>query len=161
LDRRLEGRDGQISYDFAVLGMSQIAIAEKHGISQQRVSQILAENRKHTDSITVADHRAQMLDRITAYRRSMAELAAMEGAPVTAGKDGQVVRDPDTDVVVRDYSGRINATKTMLQIDERLAKLVGTDEPTRTRADVTVHGEQDGQDALAREAAADLDEGPE
>lgn len=156
LDRRLEGRDGQIAYDFAVLGMSQYALADKHGISQQRVSQILAENRRQTDAVTVADHRAEMLDRITAYRRSMAELAEMEGAPVTAGKDGQVVLDPETGVVVRDYSGRMNATKIMLQVDERLAKLVGTDEPSKLRTDLTVTGAGDAAALLAAEASTDL-----
>lgn len=157
LDRRLEGRDGQIAYDFAVLGMSQLAIAEKHGISQQRVSQILAENRRQTDSITVADHRAQMLDRITAYRRSLAELAEMEGAPVTAGKDGQVVTDPETEQVVRDYSLRLNATKELRALDERLAKLVGADEPAKLRTDVTVTGASEAASQLAAEAVADLD----
>lgn len=138
--------------------MSQRAIAEKHGISQQRVSEILAENRKHTDSVTVAEHRAQMLDRITAFRRALAELAEMEGAPITAGKDGNVVLDPETNQVVRDYGLRLNATKAMVQLDERLAKLVGTDEPSKLRTDVTIHGEAEGTNSLADEARADLDE---
>lgn len=152
--RRLEGRDGEIARRYFLLSEPQTVIADALGISQQRVSQVLKEIRDETNSRTRESIQAGIAERLDQYRASMAELAEMEGAPVTAGKDGAVVHDPETELVVRDYSARINATRTMLDIESRLAKLYGADEPTRTKTDVTVHGETDSTAALA----ADLDE---
>lgn len=157
--RRLEGRDGEIVYDWSVRGMSQPAIAEKHGISQPRVSKILAEARKQTDSITVEEERTALRQRIGAYRASLAELVDMKGAPVTAGKDGNVVLDPEGGEVVRDYGTRVAALGQMVRLDERLAKLMGLDEPAKVKTDVTVTGAAEAASALAVEVAHDLNEG--
>lgn len=163
--RRLEGRDGQIAYDYYVRGMSQMAIGEKYGIVHQRVSQVLAEIRADIDAKTREDHRAEIAQRTEQYRRVMADLLEREGAPVTAGKDGQVVYDPETTgpdgkpTVVRDYGLRVNAMRELRALDERLAKLYGTDAPTRSIADLTITGEADKASDLAAEARADLDEG--
>jgi hypothetical protein len=157
--RRLEGRDGQISYDFYVMGMSQTAIAEKYEITQGRVSQILSAMRADIDATTRDDVRAGILARTEHYRRVMADLVEREGAPVTAGKDGRVVTDPVTGEVVRDYGARVNAMRELRALDERMAKLFGTDEPTRTKTDLTVTGEAEQASELAAEARTDLDEG--
>lgn len=157
-ERRLEGRDGEIVYDWSVRGMSQDAIAIKHGLTQPRISQILAAARKQTASITVEDERAAMRDRINAYRRTLAELVDMRGAPVTAGKDGRVVLDPEGGEVVRDHGTRVAALAQMARLDERLAKLMGLDEPAKVKTDVTVTGASEAASVLAAEAVADLDE---
>jgi hypothetical protein len=158
---RLGDRDAKICADYA-FGMTQAAIAEKYDLGQQRVSQILADQRARHDATTREDHRAAIAERVAEHHRMLRELAEMEGAPVTAGKDGQVVYDIGPNgkqVVVRDYSGRINAIRAMLAVDERLAKLIGTDAPTRSVTDVTITGEADKASDLAAEARADLDEG--
>ena len=159
IPRRLDGRNGEIAHRYYMLSQSQQEIADDLQISQSRVSQILTDIRADIDATTREDIRAGIAQRMASMRNAMAELVEMDGMPVTAGKDGAVVKDPENDVVVRDYSLRVKAAQEIRAIEERLAKLYGADEPTRTRTDVTIHGEQDGQDALAREAAADLDEG--
>lgn len=157
--RRLEGRDGEIVYDWSVRGMSQPAIAEKHGLTQARISQILSAARKETNSITVEEERTALRQRINAYRATLADLVDMNGAPVTAGKDGAIVRDPEDDSVVRDYGTRVAALGQMVRLDERLAKLMGLDEPAKVKTDVTVTGAVEAASSLAAEAGADLDEG--
>lgn len=157
--RRLEGRDGEIVYDWAVRGMSQPAIGQKHGLSQQRISEILAAARKETETVTREEERTALRQRIAAYRRSLAELVDMKGAPVTAGKDGQVVLDPEGGEVVRDYGTRVAALGQMVRLDERLAKLLGLDDPVKVKSDVTVTGLAEASSALAEQAAADLNEG--
>jgi hypothetical protein len=155
---RLGERDARIAADYA-FGMSQEKLGQKYELSQQRVSEILAAVRAEHDATTREDHRAAIAARIAEHHRMLRELAEMEGAPVTAGKDGDVVTDPESGEVVRDYSGRLNAIRTMLAVDERLAKLIGTDAPTRSISDITITGEADKASDLAAEARADLDEG--
>lgn len=60
---RLEGRDGQVWRAY-ILGRTQEAIAAEHGISQQRVSQILSEIRSSIPATDRADAALVDLERI-------------------------------------------------------------------------------------------------
>lgn len=102
---RLEGRDGAI-WSAYVGGATQEAIAAEHGISQQRVSQVLAEVRA-----TIGDM-ARMDAALLAQERADALLAAV----------WPTAMDGDTKAVL-----------AALRVLERMAKATGTDavEPLR------------------------------
>lgn len=159
--RRLEGRNGEIARRYFLHGHTQQAIADDLGISQSRVSQLLGEVKDELAGTKPETVKEEITARLGQLRQTLAELVEMDGAPVTAGKDGDVVTDPETHAVVRDYSLRVNAARELRALDERLAKLYGADEPAKTKTDVTIHGEDERAGALAAELAAraGLDEG--
>ena len=96
---RLDGRDGKIWGSY-VGGMSQDAIAAEHGISQQRVSQVLAEVRE-----SLGD--AERMDAaLLAQERAHALLSAVW--PAAMGGDTRSVL-------------------AALRVLERMAKALGTD----------------------------------
>jgi DNA-binding transcriptional regulator LsrR (DeoR family) len=155
--RRLDGRNGEIARRYYLMSQSQQEIADDLGISQSRVSQVLRDVRSEIDATTREDVKADIAARLAQLRAGMVELVEMEGAPVTAGKDGQVVTDPETGAVVRDYALRVNATRTVIDIERRLAALYGADEPARLRTDLTVSGMTEQAAQLAAEAREALD----
>ncbi|MFD0434751.1 hypothetical protein [Streptomyces chartreusis] len=119
---RLEGRDGAI-WSAYVGGASQDAIAGEHGISQQRVSQVLAEVREGLGS-------AERLDAaLLAHERAHALLAAVWPAAM---------------------GGDVKAVHAALKVLERQAKALGTDatEPLR----VTFERHLDDQGEMVAEA---------
>lgn len=79
-------------------------------------------------------------DRLEHVVGLLLDVAEMNGAPITSGKDGLPVYDPDTGVVARDFSGRINAARALVAASQRIAALYGLDEPVKAEigANVTV-----------------------
>ena len=142
----LEGRSGTVWQLYAVKRWTQDRIGQHLGISQQRVSQILADIR---DALPAPD-KAEMIRKSIELHENvvarMQELADMEGAPVTAGKDGDVVRDPESDTVVRDYAGRVNALRLALAAEAELRKLLGLDAATKTESTAVVRFSIEGVD---------------
>lgn len=128
---KLEGRNGDVWQHWAVKRWDQDRIAEKFGITQQRVSQIVAAVQAELGPVD----RAEMIRRSTELYQStiakMHELAEMAGAPVTAGKDGDIVLDPETGKPVRDYALRLSALKLANDTDAQLRKLLGLDSATK------------------------------
>lgn len=112
-------------------GRTQRTIAAHFGLDQSTVSEIIQRerNRSPIDKQDAIATQVEILDQLI---EEMRELAEMKGAPVTAGKDGDVVRDPDDQSVVRDYGLRVNATAQLKSLLERKSKLLGLDSPTRT-----------------------------
>ena len=96
---RLDGRDGAI-WSAYVGGATQEAIAAEHGITQQRVSQVLAE-------VRVGLSEAERLDAaLLAHERAQALLAAVWPAAM---------------------AGDTKAVHAALKVLERQAKALGTD----------------------------------
>jgi predicted transcriptional regulator len=119
---RLDGRDGKIWSSY-VGGASQDAIAAEHGISQQRVSQVLAEVREGIGG-------AERIDAaLLAQERAHALLAAVWPAAM---------------------SGDTKAVHAALKVLERQARALGTDatEPLK----VSFERHLDDQGALVAEA---------
>jgi TrfB transcriptional repressor len=147
---RLEGRNGLIWRQHVIDGRTQEDVAQEHGITQERVSQIIAQVRA---SIPEQD-RAQMvgdtLEVLRELHRTAMDLVRKAGAPVTAGKDGDVLYDPETGEVVRDYALRLNALKGAVAVSESMRRLVGLD--AARGLDVNVTG---AEDAAARKVAED------
>lgn len=98
---RLDGRDGKI-WSAYVGGASQDAIAAEHGITQQRVSQVLAEVRGTIGDVARVD--AALL----AQERAAALLAAVWPAAM---------------------AGDTKAVLAALRVLERVARALGTDSP--------------------------------
>lgn len=114
---RLEGRDGAI-WSAYVGGASQEAIAAEHGISQQRVSQVLAEVREGLGS-------GERLDAaLLAQERAHALLAAVWPAAM---------------------QGDTKAVHAALKVLERQARALGTDATEPLRVSFERHLDDQGQ----------------
>lgn len=134
----LLGRNGEVYKRWAIHRWSQARIAEHYGISQQRVSQIVNDARKEVGPILhqeLAEQSREVLSHIQAESLRIAELAR-RGAPVTAGKDGDVVEDPETGAAVRDYSGYLAAMTLAAKMDAELARRFGVNAPEKRELDV-------------------------
>jgi predicted DNA-binding protein (UPF0251 family) len=115
--------------------LTQREIASRLDLSQQRVSQILADARAKLPPVDLEAIRRESLELHWRTQRAALELAEMRGAPVTAGKDGDVVLDPEDATVVRDYSLRLAALEQARKADVEIRKLHGLD--AATKVDVT------------------------
>lgn len=102
-------------------------IADQFGISNQRVHAIVEQIRKDLPALDLAALRQESLDLHHHTQKVAMELAEREGTPVTAGKDGNLVYDPTTNAVVRDYSLRLAALNLALKADAEIRKLHGLD----------------------------------
>lgn len=149
---RLAGRNGTIWRDYCA-GMTQEALAKREGLSQARISQIISQVR---DSIPDEDRELEVqrsLEMLRELRAGALEVWRMVAAPVTVGKDGDLLRDPETDQWVRDHTGRLRALETAVKVDLRISQLLGLD--AAVKMDHTVTGvEVAAADRLAQEAAA-------
>lgn len=159
-DRTL-GRNGAIWRAYC-RGATQEALAERYGLSQQRVSEIVRQVRDSIPEEDRANEVTRSLELLHELREGALEIWEMAAAPVFVGKDGEVARDPDQvddehpeGVVVRDHSGRLAALTTALKVDGEIRKLLGLD--AATKLDVSVSAQEErAAEALAQEAAARL-----
>lgn len=101
MSERLEGRDGQV-WRLYLEGHTQEAIAERFGVSQQRVSQIVSE-----------------------VRESIPEVARIAAALLDLERLDLLL----TGTMPPAMSGDPKATAAVLRILERRAKMLGLDEP--------------------------------
>ena len=136
--KALEGRNGEIYRRSVIYGWTYERIAEEYGISIERVGQIVREAHVDMPSTDRAQLLAESIDRMRELQEQAMELVLKEGAPVTAGKDGDVVRDPDTDEVVRDYGARLAALNLMAKLDEQWARRFGLNAPEKMETTSTV-----------------------
>ena len=107
-NERLSGRNGQI-WQAYLLGHTQEAIAAEHGISQQRVAQILREIRKSIPDEDVAELRRVDLERLDSMTPANLQQAR------AGDKDG---------------------VKSVLAIMARRAALLGMDAPKQFEASI-------------------------
>lgn len=159
-EERVSDRDWGWWEDYCS-GLSQPEIARRDGVDQSTVSRALQRVR---DSIPERDrsHEVQrslaMLDKL---RHGALEIVAMAPAPVTVGKDGDVLYDPELKgpdgrpALVRDYSGRIRAMETALKVEQRIGQILGYDAAQKLDMNVN-RGEEAAAERLAEEAAARL-----
>jgi hypothetical protein len=141
-----EERNAEIYRRYTVFKRTQSEIAEEFGLSQPRVAVIIGEFRKSLPPIDVEKIRQQQIDLYEEIQRQALEIAALKGAPVTSGKDGDVVRDPDGNEVVRDYAGRIAALNLARATSAELRKLIGADAASKTEVSGAVRYEIVGVD---------------
>lgn len=135
--------------------LTQTEIAKRVGLSQQTVSEILARISANLPAPDIAAVRAESYAMLRHVQRGALELAEVQGAPVTAGKDGFVLYDPTvtledgTHPVVRDYSGRNVALRLAIEADKEIRKLMGADAATKVESTATVKYQLEGIDPEA------------
>lgn len=144
---RLEGRNGSIWRAY-LFGTTQEELAERHGISQERVSQIIKAVRASIPETDVSEARKRHLDVLDVLAKTAAEIMAAPLPP--AYSNGRPIRDDDDNLVL-DAGPRLAAMDRLVKISERVSKVLGLDAPVK--ADVTV-SEQESQSAEAAAAAA-------
>lgn len=157
----LKERTDEISremWELYVRGFTQQKIADQYGMTQQAVSDRLRVYRVSIPDEELDQKRRQHLDQAAAWAHGLLLLAEKEGAPVTSGKDGLVVVDPETGEIVRDYSLRIQAGREARAWQEREAKLLGLDKPTKVAVSGTVEV-VDSVDAEIRRLSEELELG--
>lgn len=152
---RLTGRNGLIWRDYCG-GRTQASLAAEHGVSQQRISEIIQAVRDGITQETREEEIQRSLEMLAELRAGALEVWRMAAAPVFVGKDGDVARDPDNDdAVVRDHSGRLRALETAVRVDQRIATLLGLDAATKMDLAVST-GEVGAAEKLAQDAAQRL-----
>lgn len=130
-------------------GKSQTDLAREYGIGQQRVSQIVQRVRESIPQETRDDLVRRELAMWNDLRAEiLEEIYGAAPTPVTAGKDGAPVVDPETGRFVRDHSGRLAGAKMALNISESLRRMVGAD--AAQKVDVNL-----GEEAATQEGAAE------
>lgn len=137
----LTEREAEIYQLTVVNRLTQSRIAERMGISQQSVSVELANARA---KLPAPDLQAIRQESLALHRRTQQlalELAEMPGAPVTSGKDGDIVYEivDGQQVAVRDYSLRIQALETARKADVEMRKLHGVDAASKTEISGSVN----------------------
>jgi DNA-binding transcriptional regulator LsrR (DeoR family) len=138
-------RDQSVFTDYYVRNMRQVDIAAAYGLTQGRVSQILRSMRE-SGKVDFNLMRAQSMAVLADIRARQLEISTMNAAPVTAGKDGIVLIDPETGEVVRDYAGVLRALADAVKTDDVLAKRFGLDAPQKAEVAQTVRYEIAGLD---------------
>lgn len=119
-------------------------IGKRYGISPQAVHQRYQRIAASLPMPDIAAVRAESLTMLREIEREAIAVARMQGAPVTAGKDGGIVYDPevkdenDNAVVVRDFAGRLQALKLAGWADAEARKLMGADAATKVESTATV-----------------------
>lgn len=109
-------------------GETQAQIAEHHGLAQTTISLIIARMR---DDIPIEERRARQ-------RRQLADLdhlrdealRLVESAPIPAYSNGRPILMPDGDTA-EDHTSRVRAMDMVVKLQEREAKALGLDAPTK------------------------------
>lgn len=133
--RELTEEDYEIYRLHAVNRWTQARIAERYGMSQQSLSRRLMDIRASLPPIDFDELRRDMLSIYENTLERVAHLIELPGVPVTAGKDGEIVCDPTTGEVVRDYGGRLAALKVAHDATMHIRKMFGLDAPERMSHD--------------------------
>jgi hypothetical protein len=149
----LAGRNGRIWRDWC-RGASQDALAERYGVSQPRISQIVNEIREGITEDERADLVKQETDLLRMLRDEvLADVYDADPAPLIAGKDGAIVRDENGNVV-KDHSGRLAGLAAAEKLTARLHRVLGLDAPQKV--DIGLNGEADAAKKAAGEALSYL-----
>ena len=129
----LQLRDGEI-IAAARRNVPRRDIAEKYGITEQRVSQIVTQNLdpKFPDE----DLRSWLLEGYFGDLQRLQEIKESKGRPVTSGK-GDHVLDGNTGEYAYDTSTVTDAIRTAAQVRKNIAMLMGNEKPVVKAADET------------------------
>ena len=144
------GRNGLI-YKARLAGCNYAEIAEAFDLSPQRVEQIC---KQVSATITIdeyLEYKKLRIDFLDHLRQMAMEIALLDPAPAFA-PNGKAHFDPATGQTVYDYGPRLNAVDRLLKIDERFAKVTGTDSATQHRVEVTAEAERATQEQADKAA---------
>lgn len=154
----------QLVWERSCQGWTQSRIAEDLGVSQNTVCLDLKHVRDNLPPLDVEGIRQSQAEFIRQAIERLFELVQKDGAPVTAGQQGEIVRDPETDEPVRDYALRVAAFKEARMYWDRLSKLSGADASMKIEhsGEVVIAGPVDVElEQLARELGLNAPEASE
>jgi hypothetical protein len=154
MSERLESRDWDW-WELWISGRPQARIAEDAGVDQSTVSRALDRIRALIPEEDREDMVKRSLAMLTDLQAGALEIWRGTAAPLTAGKDGDYVLDPETGVHVRDHSGRLQALQAALKVNESVRRLLGLDAATKLDMAVS-QGEVQAAEKVAQDAAARL-----
>lgn len=132
-------------WELYVKGWTMPQIAREYGLDVSTISDDL---RMYREALPELD-RQQMIQRhhdtLADITKRLDEISRLEAPPVTAGKDGDVVIDPDTGQIVRDYGAQITALGQIRATLAQEAKLAGLNaaDKVEVSGSVTVNGPVD------------------
>lgn len=135
------------AWELYVAGWTQREIGEKLEVDQSTISDYLREYRAGIPQQT----REQLIEKHQAglawATRRLRELAEKPAPPVTAGAQGDIVRDPLTGDIVRDYGLQRQAALDLVRLQEREAKLLGLNaaDKVEVSGSLTVAGSVDAE----------------
>lgn len=144
---RLEGRNGKIWRAY-LFGTTQEEIAERHGLSQPQVSDIINQARAAVPAEDAVKAKQEHLEVMRTLAQVAGDLVDMPLPP--AYSNGRPVVD-ENGQYVRDLGPRLAALDRQVKINERVAKVLGLDAPVQ--ADIRV-SELENQVAEAAAAEA-------
>lgn len=104
------------------------------------------EVREQIPTPVLDEMRQETLELYAEMNRRALEMVDLIPAPLVAGKDGDLVVDPDTGEYVRDYSGRIKALDFALKVSAERRKLMGLDAAQKVETTGSVRFELVGVD---------------
>lgn len=133
--------------------LTQAQLAAHFGVTQPAISARLKIIRGKLPSVEdrLAETQLKLFELYEDSIRRLTELANMEGAPVTVGKNGDILYDPEIKrdgegAVVRDYSGRMQAIKLAGEQARELRKMLGIDAAEKVELSGSVRYELVGID---------------
>jgi transcriptional regulator with XRE-family HTH domain len=139
--QRLAGRNGDV-WQAYLSGVTQEAIAERFGISQSRVSQLVTEVRASIPEPVIAEIKQAEAERIAMlYTETVAIMRAHH--PVVSLQRGEVIPG------LEDAGPKLAAIAMALKIHERVAKTYGTDAAQKIEASAQVKFSYEGVDVDA------------
>lgn len=143
-------RNNEIAYDVTVSQMTIREVAEKHGISESRVYQIIRDQSQHdlSEDIHIAMH-ALGLQRV---QRSAMEIMDEPPKPMFDVKGNPLIH-PVTGEPVLDKTEQIKSQDMFMRASEQLRKLYGRDKP---RKQEIILSEQRDESQRALEALRNL-----
>lgn len=151
MSRRLEGRNGQM-YQAWIMGTTQEELAERHGISQERVSAIIRAVQAQIPETDLAESRKRHLDVLDRLGHLAADIAESPLAP--AYSNGRMMVDLNGQPIL-DVGTRMSAVDRLLKIQDRIAKTLGLDAPTKVDVALSESSERKAAE-VAAEAIARL-----
>lgn len=148
---RLAGRNGEIWRKFC-RGRTQAALSEEYGISQQRISQIIAEVKDSIPTQEREDVLKAEIDLLRQLRDDVLELwdAGPNKAYAANGRELEGVAD---------HGGRLAALARAESITARLHKITGIE--ASQKVDLSLQGEEEAARRAAADAIAELHGGTE
>ncbi len=132
-------------WELYLKGWTQPQIAARFGLDPSTVSDDFKAYRDALPQTPREEMIQRHHDTLASITKRLEEIAAMPAPPVTAGKDGLPVYDPETRQVVRDYAGQATALAQIRATLAQEAKLAGLNAADKVdvSGSVTVNGPVD------------------
>lgn len=117
---------------------SQWSIAQRYGISQPRVAQIIKEYRESTPAEDRALLIARELEKLDEISREGLKVLRSEPAPEKSGTSEDGILRDERGQVVRDHTGRLAGARVAMEAGRELRRMLGLDAATKQQVETAV-----------------------